>query len=140
MLIVENGIPGRKYFNQSFWSNTINIPDYAQLKNKYLSQREVPGNNATKYPIITADDLLEENIVELAYIIDNEHFFTGCEENTSFMLPVKHTYFRFFTFDDLKNNLKVEFVRDADNEVVSVNVSLIIPMQKGGSIHSEKEL
>ena len=131
MLIVENGIPGRKYFNQSIWSNTINIPDYAHLKNKYLSQREVPGNNATKYPIITADDLLEENIVELAYIIDNKHFFTGCEENTSFMLPVKHTYFRFFTFDDLKNNTKVEFVRDADNEVVSVNVSLIIPMQKG---------
>lgn len=131
MLIVENGIPGRKYFNQSFWSNTINIPDYAQLKNKYLSQREVPGNNATKYPIITADDLFEENIVELAYIIDNKHFLTGCEENTSFMLPVKHTYFRFFTFDDLKNNLKVKFVRDADEEVISVNVSLIIPMLKG---------
>lgn len=131
MLIVENGISGRKYFNQSYWSNAINIPDHAQLKNKYLSQREVPGNNATKYPIITADDLLEENIVELAYIIDNKHFFTGCVENTSFMLPVKHMYFRFFTFDDLKNNLKVEFVRDADNEVVSVNVSLIIPMLMG---------
>ena len=131
MLVVENGISGRKYFNQSYWSNTINIPDYAQLKNKYLSQREVPGNKATKYPIITADDLLEENIVELAYIIDNEHFFTGCAENTSFMLPVKHTYFRFFTFDDLKNKLKVEFVRDADNEVISVNVSLIIPMLMG---------
>lgn len=131
MLIVENGILGRKYFNQSCWSNAINIPDYAQLKNQYLSQREVPGNNATKYPIITADDLLEENIVELAYIIDNEHFFTGCAESSSFMLPVKHTYFRFFTFDDLKKNLKVEFVRDADNEVVSVNVSMIIPMQMG---------
>lgn len=128
MLIVENGIPGAKYFNSTTWSNTYNVPVYSQLKNQYLSQRAVPGMVGTMYPIITVDDLLEENIVELAYIVDKKHFFTGCNANLNFMLPIKHLYFRFFTFEDLKRNLTVDVSRNADNEILSVNVSLVIPM------------
>ena len=88
----------------------------------------MPGKKGTLSPIITIDDLLEKDIVELAYIVDSKNFFTGCAENFSFMLPLKRMYFRFFTFDDLKNNLKITLERNRDNEVQAVCVSLTIPM------------
>lgn len=128
MLIVEGGINGARYYENEYWNNTTTIPVYSQLKNQYLSQRDVPGKNGTKYPILTVDDLLEENIAELPYIVDRDHFFTACDEDFNFMLPIKRMYFRFFTFEDLRNNLKIRFTRDAEGNILSVNVSLVIPM------------
>ena len=129
MLIVPNGIPGAKYYDGDFWDNTTAIPQHAQLCNEYLSLREVPGKGKVKYPILTADDFLENDIIELAYNIDREHFFTACDEMSNFMLPIKKMYFRFFTFEDLKKHLKITLCRDKDNVIERVNVVLTIPME-----------
>lgn len=128
MLIVPNGINNAYYFERERWDAATRIPTYTELCNLYLSQREVPGKGIT-YPIITADDLLEDKIVELAYNIDKEHFFTACSENCNFMLPIKKMYFRFFKLDDLKKHLKITLKRDRDNVIERVTVSLTIPME-----------
>ena len=130
MLVVENGIPQANYFNSQKWNNAFHIQDYSVLKNTYLSERTLPGINGTKYPFITADDLFEESIVELAYNIDKGHFFTGCDGDFNFMLPIKHLYFRFFTFADLKKSFSAKICRDSDGEITSVDISLNIPMEK----------
>lgn len=128
MLIVPNGITGAKFFEKENWDTTTQIPQYSELCNQYLSQRWVPGKRI-KYPIVIADDFLESNIVELAYNIDKEHFFTACGENLNFMLPIKKMFFRFFTFEDLKKNLTITLTRDRDNIIERVNVALKIPME-----------
>lgn len=124
MLIVENGITGAKYYETEYWSNAYDIPAYADLKDQPLSEREVPGKNGLKYPILTADDLLEENIAELPYNVDCKHFFTACATNFSYMLPIKRMYFRFFTFEDLKNNLHIALNYNEG----TVRLTLDIPM------------
>lgn len=124
MLVVENGITGARYYETENWKREFAIPIYAQLKNQPLSEREVPGKKGLKYPILTVDDLLEENIAELAYVVDSEHFFTACRTDFSYMLPIKRMYFRFFTFEDLKTSLKIA-VNYNDG---SVNLTLDIPM------------
>lgn len=128
MLIVEGGINGARYYENEFWKNSYTIPCYSQLKNQHLCIREVPGMNNLKYPFLTVDDLLEENIAELPYIVNNGRFFTACRENFNFMLPIKRMYFRFFTFENLKDNLTIEFTRDAEQNISSVDVKLVIPM------------
>lgn len=141
MLIVDGGINGARYYENEFWNPvTTAIPVYSQLKNQYLSNREVPGKNGLKYPILTVDDLLEENIAELPYIVDRENFFTACSEDFNFMLPVKRMYFRFFTFEDLRKYLKIKLIRNMESEITSVSVSLTIPMQNapGGKYTIER--
>lgn len=128
MLIVEGGINGARYYENEYWKDSYSIPCYSQLKDQHLCVREVPGMNNLKYPILTVDDLLEENIAELPYIVNNGRFFTACKENFNFMLPVKRMYFRFFTFSDLQKNLTIKFTRDSDQNISSVDVNLVIPM------------
>lgn len=128
MLIVPNGIARAKFFDNELWNATTQIPPYSEMCNQYLSQRMVPGKEVM-YPIVTADDFLENNIVELAYNIDKEHFFTACGGNINFMLPIKKMFFRFFTFEDLRTNLTISLTRDRDNIIEKVNVKLVIPME-----------
>lgn len=128
MLIIPNGISGAKYFENEMWDSATKIPMYSELINQYLSERKVPAKRI-QYPIVTADDFLENEIVELAYNIDKDHFFTACGENCSFMLPIKKMYFRFFKFEDLQKNFKITLKRDLDNVIEKVTVSLIIPME-----------
>ncbi len=128
MLIVEGGINGARYYENEYWKDSYSVPCYSQLKAQHLCIREVPGMNNLKYPILTVDDLLEENIAELPYIVNNGRFFTACEENFNFMLPIKRMYFRFFTFSDLQKNLTIKYTRDSDQNIISVDVNLVIPM------------
>ena len=128
MLIVPTGITNAMFFENEKWNASTTIPAYSELCNQYLSQREVPSKRVL-YPIVTADDFLESEIVELAYNIERDHFYTACDENLNFMLPIKKMFFRFFTFQDLRDNLKITLKRDRDNVIEKVNVELTIPME-----------
>ena len=128
MLIVPTGINGAMFFEEEKWNNATIIPAPSELCKQYLTQREVPGKKVS-YPFVTADDFLESEIVELAYNIDRNNFFTACDENLNFMLPIKRMFFRFFTFEDLRNNLTITLQRDRDGVIEKVNVALTIPME-----------
>lgn len=64
---------------------------------------------------LTADDLLEDTIIRLPYEIKKESFFNGnIQDNSksSYLLPIKSEFFKYYTLDDLKNAIKINHSGD----------------------------
>ena len=83
-----------------------------------------------QYPFITKNDLLSEYIVELDYKLNSNKFFLGTNQNPDkgFLLPIKADYFKFFTINDLKENLIIEVNTDALGKT-QYDVTLNIPIK-----------
>lgn len=77
-----------------------------------------------KYPNLRAEDFFEDKIVKVSYNLDRRHFITGTAGNSQFLLPIKPTYFKFFTSEDLKRQLVIETQSNG-----SVKVTLTIPVR-----------
>ena len=122
------GISGARYFQDINWDNRIHhVPAYASIKDVQLSERMLPGIDQ-KVPFLTIDDLLEDKMIEMAFSIDNKHFYTGTVEKMPYLLPIKKEFFRFFTLADLRNMLTVT-QREVEDDM-EVTVKLDIPMKK----------
>lgn len=126
-LLPPYGIDGAVYFDKKKWDNASHhVPAYAAIKDVPLSQRELPGTGQ-KVPFITEDDLFEDKMVEMAFVIDNKRFFTGSQGNMRYLLPLKKELFRFYTIESLKDMLTIDIKDDDDDTMVTV--TLKIPME-----------
>lgn len=124
-LLPPYGIDGAVYFQNMHWDNAnFNVPAYATIKDVPLSLRELPGTGQ-KVPFITEDDLFEDKMVEMAFVIDNKRFFTGRNGNMRYLLPLKKELFRFYTIESLRDMLTIDINDDDD----VVTVTLKIPMK-----------
>lgn len=126
-LLPPYGIDGAVYFQGIYWDNaSLTVPAYTTIKDVSLSMRELPGTGQ-KVPFITEDDLFEDKMVEMAFVIDNKRFFTGRDGNMRYLLPLKKELFRFYTIESLKDMLTID-VKDDDDDTVVI-VTLKIPMK-----------
>ena len=126
-LLPPYGIDGAVYFDKKKWDNASHhVPAYAAIKDVPLSQRELPGTGQ-KVPFITEDDLFEDKMVEMAFVIDNKRFFTGSQGNMRYLLPLKKELFRFYTIESLKDMLTIDIKDDDDDTMVTVTLN--IPME-----------
>lgn len=128
-LVLAEGNHNLNYI-ESRWRANQTVDDIPFIP---LEDRKLPGNNI-KYPYVTTGDFLEGELVRLPFNIDNDHFFTGYDGHFPFLLPIKKTYFNFFTLEDLKRQLKIE----KDNRKQQLHVSLDIPTRHGRSIQLRK--
>lgn len=119
------------YIGTTRWTeNNINVPFNDE---RALHERTLPGL-IKKYPYKTVDDFLEPMIFRLPYELDSAKFLSvSAVENKSFLLPLKSTFFKYFTTDDLLNRrvggqpmLSMEVLQN------SVTVHLRIPIKKQG--------
>ena len=131
---------GNTYANLSYvqgkWGSTYQAPynDSADLDSRHLPYIGL------KYPYLTIDDFLSRNLVYLPYTFNGKDFYNGNIDtrvsNNTYLLPLTKTFFEHFGVKDLsgtmadgKNMFELRPVHGG-----SVNVTLRIPIQKGGYI------
>lgn len=91
-------------------------------------------NEGTKYPYLTISDFLENNVISMPYELNNDSFYNGeykDEDKKSFLLPLKNTFFEFFTVEELKNGIAGKKIFEFKPLPGGVKVILRIPIQKG---------
>ena len=103
-----------------------------------INERYLPGRVGIKYPYLTIGDFLEPYIIQTVFPIDKKRFFDGnyspinADNDISYLLPLKKTFFDFFDKGFLNNNVggrRVFEIRELAGN--AVRVSLRIPIKSG---------
>lgn len=136
MVLATNGNLGMlDYLYQGVkWDVNTKVPPPAD---EMLDVRILPGKDV-KYPYLTVDDFLEQDIYETPYEINKDAFFDGNFTNESdqqgigYLLPLKKTFFTYFSEEDLiKRSFSGKKIIEIIKKKSSVNVKLRIPIDGG---------
>lgn len=123
---------------QDNWQDENSVPC---LDNRAMEDRILPFT-ADKYPYLTISDFLTPAIILMPYEL-TDSFFNGNNQNEeqSFLLPIKDTFFDYFTPDELMGTMP-----DGKNMIDlrefgagNVEVTLRIPIQKERYIEYVRE-
>jgi hypothetical protein len=130
-LPVEKGNTyGNLIFTTDVWGKENKAPYYNGTP---LPKRCLPFVG-DEYPYLTVSDFLTDTIVRMPYELNGGSFYNGGykSEKDSYLLPLKDTFFRFFTAKQLQetvdNNKKMFELQD---NAAGVKAILRIPIQKG---------
>ena len=132
---------GNKYSNLQYvngaWGNTNKAPYKPIIAD--VERRTLPYDGSI-YSYLTISDFLEDTIVKVPHTLNKKYFFNGnlneAEPMTSFLLPIKPLYFRYFSIETLNSTMpdgKLAF----EMETIaggSVNVIIRIPITGSGNI------
>ncbi|WP_298547144.1 cell division protein FtsA [uncultured Aquimarina sp.] len=100
-----------------------------------IQKRKLP-QSVVEYPWITRDDLLSKHLIQLDYPANKAKFWlpSGIVDNV--ILPIKETYFNYFTLEDLKKQISIDKLK-----MGAIVVTLEIPVkadQGKGTIRFER--
>lgn len=110
--------------------------------------RTLPGEG-TQYPYLTISDFLEDNLIPIPHGTNKKYLFDGnlrtstnpqISEETTYLLPVKDLFFRFFHLKDLYGNIPNTNIQKKMFEMEylaggGVKVTLRIPVKGNDSIN-----
>lgn len=132
---------GNKYSDLQYTNGIWGTDNKAPYKDDQtdLTKRNLPFDGSV-YAYLTISDFLEDSIVKVPHALNKKYYFDGNieggEEMTSFLLPIKPLYFKYFSIETLNSNmpdgkpaLQMESVAGG-----SVNVTLRIPITGNNSI------
>lgn len=132
---------GNKYADLQYANGTWGAENKAPYKEHEsdITKRTLPFDGSV-FPYLTISDFLEDSIVKVPHALNKKYYFDGNieggEEMTSFLLPIKPLYFKYFSIDTLNSNMpdgkpafQMESVAGG-----SVNVTLRIPIAGNHSI------
>lgn len=126
---------GNKYSNLQYvngaWGNTNKAPYKPLIVD--VDKRTLPYDGSI-FPYLTISDFLEDTIVKVPHSLNKKYFYNGnlneVEPMTSYLLPIKPLYFRYFsvttlnsTMPDGKPAFEMESIAGG-----SVNVIIRIPI------------
>ena len=131
-----NKYAGLQYANGT-WGNTNKAPYKPNIVD--IEHRTLPYEGST-FAYLTISDFLEDTIVKVPHTLNKKYFFDGnikdVEQMTSFLLPIKPLYFKYFSIETLNSTMpdgKPAF----EMETIaggSVNVVIRIPIVGNGNI------
>ncbi len=132
---------GNKYSSLQYvngaWGNTNKAPYKPLIAD--VERRTLPYDG-TVFSYLTISDFLEDAIVKVPHTLNKKYFFDGniknIEQMTSFLLPVKPLYFKYFSIETLNSTMpdgKPAFEMEAIAGG-SVNVIIRIPITGNGNI------
>ena len=132
---------GNKYSSLQYangaWGN-INKAPYKPIIAD-VERRTLPYDGSV-YSYLTISDFLEDTIVKVPHTLNKKYFFNGnlneVETMTSFLLPIKPLYFRYFSIETLNSTMpdgKLAFEMESIAGG-SVNVIIRIPITGNGNI------
>ncbi len=129
------GSSGSNYTKLKYTTSNWNTESKAQEQDERpLSERTLP-NEGTKYPYLTMGDFLADTLlVNNSPGNEKKFFFAGQKGSLSALLPVKATWFDYFTVSDLKENLKMEWKQDSQGAYLSVTLRVPILHNVKGAI------
>ncbi len=126
LVLSIKGIEGTE--NPHYWNETEfkkNNEELQKPSDKPYYERSLPNvPGKVKYPNLRAEDFFEDKIVKTSFNLDSKHFITGMVGNCQYLLPLKPTYFKFFTPKDLKTQFRMEMQRDG-----TIKAELKIPVR-----------
>lgn len=131
-----NKYSGLQYANGA-WGNTNKAPYKPNVAD--IGRRTLPYEGST-FAYLTISDFLEDTIVKVPHTLNKKYFFDGkikdVEQMTSFLLPIKPLYFKYFSIETLNSTMpdgKPAFEMEAIAGG-SVNVVIRIPIVGNGNI------
>ena len=132
---------GNKYSSLQYangaWGNTNKAPYKPLIVD--VDKRTLPYDGSV-FPYLTISDFLEDTIVKVPHTLNKKYYFNGnlneVEQMTSFLLPIKPLYFRYFSIETLNSTMPdgkpaIEMESIAGG---SVNVIIRIPILGNGKI------
>lgn len=137
-------------YTDSPWNENTRILD-ADC-NIPIEKRKLPKNgldssheSSIQYPWLSNCDFFNDNLIDLGYAIDRGKFLypDDCDHDITFLLPIKQLFFKYFTINDLQNNLHIRGtkakVEDNKTTYDEVTFSLTIPLKSAkGQIFLER--
>jgi len=132
-LVLPNEVySGQLRYVTDNWINTNKAPNFDSAP---IEQRKLPFDGS-EYPYLTISDFLEPVIIRTEYPIDDFYFNKGnYEGQKSFLLPIKKTFFKYFSTDFLKKVINGERAFELKAlQSGSVEAILRIPIQAGNHI------
>lgn len=115
------------------WGNTNRAPYYDEKSD--INARTLPFDGST-YPYLTICDFLEDNIIKIPHRMNSDFYFNGnssleSDYLLSYLLPLKKTFFNYFTSKELISGL------DDGNKMIemeslagdSIKVTIRIPIK-----------
>ena len=131
LVLVSNSTQaGKTYYGDVSWKESIRIIRDS-IRFTEIKDRTLPESGGIKYPFVITSDFLEDSLVKLPFHINNDYFQTYSDENSRFLLPIKKTYFNYFTIEDLTNYFSLKNLNG------TVTAQLIIPTIGGSMIFSK---
>lgn len=92
----------------SSWDKDTKVPYYNPVP---INERTLP-DDGSKYPYVTIGDFLEDTIIKVPYKFNSAVFFDGndtaSDEKYSFLLPLRKTFFDYFSTNDLIHGVSGE--------------------------------
>lgn len=128
MALSPGNWPGYLYI-RSNWDENIEVADNDP---EPIENRLLPGGVHLNYPVLYANDFLEEYLVELKTSCNANAFYLMNLDSRNFLYPVKSEYFKYFTLQDLVKYVKLKKVNDG------IQVEIEIPLAKSKSIYFKK--
>lgn len=133
VLPIEEGNKYSKlFYTTAEWGRTNKAP---YNDSNRLADRSLPLDG-THYPYLTVSDFLEDTIVKVPRDINSEKFFDGnyvdykLDNHFSYLLPLKSTFFNYFTTKDLTDGLSSgKRMIEMENAGEGVKVTLRIPIK-----------
>ena len=132
---------GNKYASLLYVNGTWGADNKAPYKSSEnsIDKRTLPYDGSI-YPFLTISDFLEDEIVKVPHALNKKYYFSGnldqFEERTSFLIPIKPLYFKFFsiatlssTMDDGKPSFEMKQVAGG-----SIHVIIRIPVEGNANI------
>lgn len=136
-LVLQNKLNQPFRYVNGAWDSATQVPYYDPLP---LHERVLPGVQV-RYPYLTVSDFLEPHLIRLVYPLDRDRFFDGAMSDSTqnladkgYLLPLKNTFFKYFSIDDLRSRgphgrPMIRMDRGVAN---SVKVTLWIPIARQG--------
>jgi hypothetical protein len=95
----------------------------------FWHDRELP-DVCDKYPYLTISDFLEDTIIRMPFEINEGSFFAANCDGKGYLLPLKNTFFEFFTVEQLKEKLSSgQKMFELNRNAGGVQVVLRIPVK-----------
>lgn len=130
ILPVESGtIYTNIFYITDYWENTNRAPFFDP---KPIDERRLPKANE-KYPYLTVSDFLEDVLIRVPNINTMDDAFWGTyikESSYRYLLPLKDTFFHYFTIQDLQGKVGGQpMIEFRESFTDNVKVTLRIPIQ-----------
>lgn len=127
LLLTEYGEDGLRYAGREWNPASDKLLPSELAKGVY--DRNLPGFGKVNYPYLAVSDFFEDRIIEVSYDINQKCFYTGTERATTYLLPLKKTFFEYFAISDLiKENGEytdmLKFVHEQEHGIVTVELYL----------------
>lgn len=128
---------GTNYANLKYtedkWGSENKAPYFDDMD---LDKRKLPRPGNLKQSYLTISDFLEDYLIRVPHAMNSKSFFAGNivyrfdEKQVSYLLPLKNTFFDYFTTSDLIANVGSQKMIEMETRPSgSVNVTLRIPIR-----------